>query len=356
MTNQKELIEQLRSNPDIRILERINSARQTFSNEVPNAYGLIVDTETSGMKIEDGHKAIELGAVLFTFNRESGAIVNKVETYSHLEDPGFPLDPENSKIHGITDEDLKGKRFDEASFKELLQKCQLVICHNSKFDRPFIEARFPEAAETSFGCSFMDIDWAEEGYEGAKLKYLAYQQGKFYEAHRALTDCEALLEILSEKLPVSGEYALKKIWDRAQKPTIVIGAIKPPFAKNNQLKEIGFRFNSEIKIWETEVEDKDLAQLAVAKLQKYVYGTESEISVRVQKLQPGQRFTSYGPETQVFSMNYIDVLPTEDLSTKPSTGPQASTQSQPSQNIEPSKPYTPMLKRLKAGTPSVPKI
>lgn len=356
MTNQKEIIEQIRKNPDIRILERINPAKQTFSNEVPNAYGLIVDTETSGMKLEDGHKAIELGAVLFTFNKESGAIVNKVETYNHLEDPGFALDPENSKIHGITDDDLKGKKFDETGFKKLLEKCQIVICHNSKFDRPFIEARFPEAAETSFGCSLLDIDWAGEGYEGAKLKYLAYQQGKFYDAHRALTDCEALLEILSEKLPGSGEYALKKIWDRAQKPTIVVGAIKPPFAKNDKLKEIGFRFNSEIKIWETEVEDKDLAQLAVAKLQKYVYNTESAISVRVQKLQPGQRFTSYGPDIQVCSLNYLSVLPQEELPARTNNAPQPSVQDQTTHSNEPTKPYVPMLKRLKAGTPSVPKM
>lgn len=355
--NQKELIEQLKSNPNIRILERIDPERQTFSDETANAYGLIIDTETSGFKVEDGHKAIEIGALLFTFNKETGAIVGKVTAYSHLEDPGFPLDPENSKIHGIKDEDLAGKKFAEDALKELLEKAQVVICHNSKFDRPFLEARFPEFAESSFGCSYADIDWSGEGYEGAKLKYLAYQQGKFYEAHRALTDCEALMDILSEKLPESGVYPLKKIWDRAQKPTIVIGAVKSPFSKNQQLREIGFRFNSDAKIWETEVDDQHSAQLAVANLQKHVYTTQDPISVMVQKMNPGQRFTTYGPDRQMYSLSYIDILPKEspsETNQEGTTGPDSVNEVSVKEIEE--KTSVPMLKRLKSGAPSLPKM
>jgi DNA polymerase III subunit epsilon len=76
---------------------------------------------------------------------------------SALEDPGRPIPPESTAIHGITDDMVKGQRFDDAAVASLLDGVALVIAHNATFDRPFLEARFPLFEHLHWGCSIRDI-------------------------------------------------------------------------------------------------------------------------------------------------------------------------------------------------------
>ena len=49
--------------------------------------------------------------------------------------------------------------------------------------------------------------------------YLSMLSGFFYDAHRAVADCEAAVELLSRPLPISGRRALAVLLEAARKVT-----------------------------------------------------------------------------------------------------------------------------------------
>jgi DNA polymerase-3 subunit epsilon len=66
-----------------------------------------------------------------------------------------------------------------------------------------------------WACSATGIDWKQYGFGGAKLTYLVTQSGLFHDAHRAIDDCHATLEILTRQLPATSTTALAALLDRA---------------------------------------------------------------------------------------------------------------------------------------------
>jgi len=97
---------------------------------------IVLDTETTGLDPKQGHRVIEIGGV---------ELINRRLTNRHFHaflDPEREIDPEATKVHGMTWEDLKGKpRFADraAQFIEFIRGAQLVI-HNAAFDVGFIDA------------------------------------------------------------------------------------------------------------------------------------------------------------------------------------------------------------------------
>jgi DNA polymerase III epsilon subunit-like protein len=102
----------------------------------------VVDVETTGTN-PDRDKIIELGICLFEYDRQSGRIYKVLGSWEWLEDPGFPIPPEITKITGITDEMVAGHRIDDGAVNDLLGRVVLVIAHNADFDRRFLEKRVP---------------------------------------------------------------------------------------------------------------------------------------------------------------------------------------------------------------------
>lgn len=281
----------LESSADFRILRRIKP-QAVFSDFDANINVLILDTETSGMELADGHKVIEIGGMLVGFNAETGMPVQVYETYSELEYPGFDLDPDNIAVHGITNEDLAGKSFDEEKLIRIAGEADIVVCHNSRFDRPFLEDRFPTFKDMVFGCSLLDVEWTKNGYRSGKLEFIAVDQGKFYEAHRALEDCIALLSVLSVKMPNSDEMPFQKILTNCVEPSFIVGAYRSPFKKNQVLKKLGFTFNKEESIWEIPCSSKQKAREVTELLRSQVYETQDAITIKVKTLRPQDRFSN----------------------------------------------------------------
>jgi DNA polymerase-3 subunit epsilon len=97
---------------------------------------LIIDTETTGLDPQQGHRIIELAGLEIVNRRATGRTV-----HFHL-DPEREIDPGATEIHGMTWDDLKGKpRFADvaAEFIEVAQGAQWVI-HNAPFDVGFLDA------------------------------------------------------------------------------------------------------------------------------------------------------------------------------------------------------------------------
>ena len=95
---------------------------------------IILDTETTGLEVLQGHRIIEIGAVLINDRKKS-----KEHFHTYL-NPSRLIDEEASKVHGIMNEDLLNKpSFDEIAeeFLEFVDGSTLVI-HNAAFDIGFL--------------------------------------------------------------------------------------------------------------------------------------------------------------------------------------------------------------------------
>ena len=91
---------------------------------------VVLDTETTGLSIKDGHRIVEIGCI---------ELNNQIPTsnlFHCLLNPERSVSSEALKIHGYTDEFLSNKKkFSEIadSFLEFLTNKKLII-HNADFD------------------------------------------------------------------------------------------------------------------------------------------------------------------------------------------------------------------------------
>lgn len=276
-----DAVARLEAHPDYRVLRRLEVASDFGVRPAgPLAAAVVIDTETTGMSREND-QIIELALVRFEYATETGEIARIADVYSGLEDPGRPIPPESTAIHGITDAMVAGKALDEARIASVMRDTTLVVAHNATFDRPFVEARLPMFAALPWGCSLEQVPWAEEGFRGAKLEYLGWASGFFYDAHRSETDCRALLELLRRPLPKSGRTALKRLLEAAAEPALRLWATGSPFETKDLLRERGYRWDAERRCWHRVV-PKAAAKEESEWLKTSVYaGRPAQIEVEV---------------------------------------------------------------------------
>jgi DNA polymerase-3 subunit epsilon len=203
--------------------------------------GLILDVETTGLD-PTRDEIIELAMLQFEYGSDGG-VFRVLDQFSRLREPTIALPIEITKLTGITPEMLAGKTILPEEAEHFASSAAVVIAHNAAFDRRFVERAFPMFNTKPWACSFSQVDWQQEGFDGSKLGYLLGGCGLFHDCHRADEDCRALLEILSRPLPSTGEVALKRLLDTARKPTMRVWAENAPFDFKDILKARGYRWN-----------------------------------------------------------------------------------------------------------------
>ncbi len=265
------LAQQLTAHPDYRVLRRLVPQTE-FAAPVghPLLKGVIVDTETTGFN-QDKDKIIEIGLVIFEYDPETGQAYRVLDTYGCLEDPGIPITAEITEITGITNDMVAGQRIDDARVAALVADASIVIAHNSKFDRPFLEQRFPVFENLSWGCSFAQVDWVAEGLGARKLDYIAFQFGFFFDAHRAVMDCQALLQILQQSLPKSNTIVLKSILDQLPQKDWTVFALNSPFETKDALKGRAYQWDAVRKTWHRTLTGTEAITAEVAWLKESIY-------------------------------------------------------------------------------------
>lgn len=163
---------------------------------------VVLDTETTGMPVADGHRIIEIGCVELIGRRLTGR-----HFHVYLQ-PDREIDEGAIAVHGITDEYLKDKpRFKEIAdeFFEFIKGAQLII-HNAAFDVGFINNEFAlikqnERADLSEHCSILDtLLMARERHPGQRnnldalcKRYGVDNSGR--DLHGALLDAEILADV-----------------------------------------------------------------------------------------------------------------------------------------------------------------
>lgn len=296
------LAQQLEQHPDYRVLRRL-TPRKLITPELAGqklCRGVVLDTETTGFDVAND-RVIELGMLLFEFDPISGAVHQVLEVFDELEDPGFEIPPASIAVHHITDGMVRGKRIDDAQVASFLKNVDVVIAHNAAFDRPFVEARWPVFETLHWGCSIKDIDWREEGFGSAKLEYLLSTQGFFYEAHRAETDCWALIALLNQVLPQSQQTALLALLEKLNQAQQKVYAINSPFETKDMLKARGYRWSPELRCWSRVVASAPDMQQELAWLKKNVYG-DRNARVEVESLGGKVRYSNREGHKEVVTL------------------------------------------------------
>jgi DNA polymerase-3 subunit epsilon len=96
---------------------------------------VVLDTETTGLEVSEGHRIIEIGCVELVHRRPSG------RTWQRYLRPEREVDAGALAVHGITNEFLAAQpRFAEiaAEFLEFIDGAELII-HNAPFDVGFLD-------------------------------------------------------------------------------------------------------------------------------------------------------------------------------------------------------------------------
>jgi DNA polymerase III subunit epsilon len=104
---------------------------------------VFLDTETTGLMPEDGHRIIEIGCIEMVNRRLTD---KRLHLYLH---PEREIDPAASEVHGITLDQLQDKPKFRDVFQEVndfLDGAELII-HNAPFDMGFLEHEFSLAGQ-----------------------------------------------------------------------------------------------------------------------------------------------------------------------------------------------------------------
>jgi DNA polymerase-3 subunit epsilon len=161
---------------------------------------VFLDTETTGLKVAEGDRLIEIGCVELVDRRPTGRRLH------HYVNPQRSSHPDAVRVHGISDDFLADKPLFEAVARELLafvQEAEVVI-HNAAFDLGFIDAELerlglPRLAEHA-GAITDSLALARELFPGkqnsldALCKRLEVDNSQ-RELHGALLDAGLLAEV-----------------------------------------------------------------------------------------------------------------------------------------------------------------
>lgn len=170
---------------------------------------LIFDTETSGLPLHERApldqqpRIIEIGGVFLS--PEDGSITDEFEI---LINPGIPIPPETTKIHGITDDMVAGAAtFAQAlpQITAIFERAGLVIAHNLPFDRGMIRFELARLGVTDFPWPDRELCTVGHFYPvwGRRPKLIELYEWsmrrQLRQDHRALSDVYALAEIVKEE-------------------------------------------------------------------------------------------------------------------------------------------------------------
>jgi DNA polymerase III subunit epsilon len=236
---------------------------------------VFVDVETTGLDPSDD-EIIEIAMIPFDFSSD-GRIFAVHEPFSRFRDPGRAVPAAVTALTGITDEMVHGQTIDPAEVAAFLGPAVLVIAHNAGFDRRFLERFCGAFVHLAWACSWLEIDWKAEGFDGSKLIQLATGFGLFFDGHRAVADCHAGIEILARTLPRSGRRALDALLVSARTPRWRIWALQAPFELKDHLKKRGYHWDNgstgRIRAWYVDVMDDELS-VELTFLRTEIYGRD----------------------------------------------------------------------------------
>ena len=165
---------------------------------------IIFDTETTGLKANDGDRVIEIGAVELINRFPTGAVFHE-----YINPDGREVHPDALRVHGISNDQLT----DKPLFRDIVEKFMdffgegKLVAHNASFDVGFINAELARLERPPLPASRIvdTLQIARRNHPGAQnsLDALCARYGidnSHREKHGALLDSEILAEVYIELL------------------------------------------------------------------------------------------------------------------------------------------------------------
>jgi DNA polymerase-3 subunit epsilon len=189
---------------------------------------VVLDTETTGLEVRQGHRLVEIACVEMVGRRLTGRYW---QTYLN---PERAMDEGASQVTGIRDEHLVDKPLFADKVEEFLafvDGAELVI-HNASFDVGFIDAELARLGD-SYGrigdrCSVLDtLAMARERYPGqrnsldALCKRLGVDNSR-RDLHGGLIDAQLLADVYLAM--TSGQVALDLSFEQPQESSAATAA------------------------------------------------------------------------------------------------------------------------------------
>lgn len=211
--------------------------KRTFTNRL-----VVLDTETTGLNPQEGHRIIEIGCVEVVNRRLTG---KRFHTYIN---PERVIDDGAIEVHGITNEFLEDKPVFASVVKDFIafiQGGELVI-HNAPFDVGFINYEFSllnngTGTVTDYSKVFDTLTYARKKHPGQRNSLDALCKrysidNSHRELHGALLDAEILADVFL--LMTGGQSSLLDEGQARPEEVIVNSGIKYLSADRPPLKVI----------------------------------------------------------------------------------------------------------------------
>lgn len=162
---------------------------------------VILDTETTGLDVKQGHRIIEIGCVELRNRRRTDRV------FHHYVNPERDIETGAFNVHGIGLQDLADKpRFAEiaAELLEFIRDAEVII-HNAPFDVEFLNAELkrlgPDWRDVASHCAVTDsLALARQRHPGQKNsldalcgRYEVDNSGR--DLHGALRDAQLLVDV-----------------------------------------------------------------------------------------------------------------------------------------------------------------
>ena len=157
---------------------------------------IVLDTETTGISIKDGHRIVEIGCI----ELNDLVPVNKFHTYLN---PERKVSEKAFEVHGYSDEFLsKQKKFSEIvnDFLNFIEGKNLII-HNAEFDIAHLNNELSLIGESKISNKIIDtLELARSKFPGSSSSLDAlckrYRIDNSKRAqHTALIDCDLLAKV-----------------------------------------------------------------------------------------------------------------------------------------------------------------
>ena len=169
---------------------------------------VILDTETTGLNVKDGHRIVEIGCI------ELDDLIPTKRTFHCYLNPQRKVSESALKVHGYTDEFLSDKNIFKDIANEFLKfiEGKKIVIHNAEFDISHINNELSIAGYDKIDKKNVidTLDLARKKFPGspASLDALCKRyriDNSKREKHTALLDCELLskvyINLLDQKEP-----------------------------------------------------------------------------------------------------------------------------------------------------------
>ena len=158
---------------------------------------IILDTETTGLSVQDGHRIVEIGCI------EIDNFVPTNKKFHYYLNPQRKVSEQALKIHGYTDEFLSKKNKFKEIVKEFLEFIgnKRLIIHNSSFDLAHLNNELKILGMEKIKNEIVDtLELARDKFPGsstsldALCKRYRIDNSK-RSLHTALVDCDLLAKV-----------------------------------------------------------------------------------------------------------------------------------------------------------------